>query len=66
MIKWKRPSGSIIETNDSDASIEYAVANGWEQVDKPKPKPAKKATKKVVKDDDSVAGDRRGSGEDRS
>lgn len=29
MITWIRPSGSKIETNESDATIEYAVAAGW-------------------------------------
>jgi hypothetical protein len=32
MIKWKRPSGSIIETNETDETIEHAVKSGWEQV----------------------------------
>ena len=31
MITWVRPSGSEIETNDSDASIATAAANGWER-----------------------------------
>jgi hypothetical protein len=32
MIKWKRPSGLIIETNETDETIEHAVKSGWEQV----------------------------------
>ncbi len=51
MIKWIRPSGSIIETNDTDASIEYAAKNGWEFADKPKPE--KKKPKKVASNDNS-------------
>ena len=51
MIKWKRPSGNMIETNDTDASIEYAVSNDWEQADKPKPK---KASKKAATNDNSA------------
>ena len=40
-IKWIRPSGSEIETNDSKDVIDYCVSLGW--------KPAKKkATKKKV------------------
>lgn len=39
-IKWVRPSGSEIETNDSKDVIDYCVSLGW--------KPAKKATKKKV------------------
>ena len=31
MITWVRPSGTEIETNDSDASIATAAANGWER-----------------------------------
>ena len=71
MIKWKRPSGRIIETNDSDAIIEYAAENGWELVKeeepKPeqKPKPKKKAIPKAVENDNSVADSGRVSGRDR-
>lgn len=64
MIKWKRPSGSIIELQGTDELIKYALDNNWEQVDKPKPK--KKATKKVVDNDNSVADSGRVGGEDRS
>ena len=52
MIKWTRPSGSTIETNDSKATIEYAVANGWEQV-KPKQAPKKVKTKVIANDNSS-------------
>ena len=43
MIKWKRPSGSTIETNETDATIKHAVESGWERV---KPK-KNKAVKQV-------------------
>ena len=33
MFKWKRPSGSIIETNETDASVEAAAALGWKPYD---------------------------------
>lgn len=55
MIKWKRPSGKFIETNDTDASIQHAIDNDWKQV---KAKP----NRKVVDDDDSTADSRRGGG----
>jgi len=32
-IKWRKPNGSIIETNGEKASIETAVALGWELVE---------------------------------
>jgi hypothetical protein len=63
MIKWVRPSGSYIETNDTDASIEYAAKNGWKIAEEPKPK--KKVTPKAVKNDNSVTDGGRSSGKDR-
>jgi len=29
MYKWTKPNGSIIETNETDASVEAATALGW-------------------------------------
>ena len=37
MIKWKRPSGSIIETNETDETIKHAIASGWKRVKRVKP-----------------------------
>ncbi len=31
MIKWIRPSGRPITTNESDSSIAYAKANNWQR-----------------------------------
>lgn len=48
MIKWKRPSGSTIETNDSSETVAYAKSLGWEEI-KPlstKPVKAKELAKK--------------------
>lgn len=36
-IKWVRPSGSEIETNDTEATVAYAEASGWTRAeDKPR------------------------------
>jgi hypothetical protein len=51
MIKWIRPSGTEIETNESEASIEVAKALGWKRADKAeKPKKARR-TKEQMKAD---------------
>ena len=42
MIKWIRPSGNEIETNNTKASVEYAESHGWKRV---KGKPGPKAKK---------------------
>lgn len=48
MIKWKKPSGVIIETNESKASKEAAVKLGWELVvESPQPKKRGPKPKKV-------------------
>ena len=51
MIKWKRPSGSFIDTVETSAIIKYAENNGWVQAEKvvEKPAEAKKKAKKVKK-----------------
>lgn len=33
MIKWKRQSGSLIETNNRSETIKYALKSGWERLD---------------------------------
>lgn len=33
MIKWKKPNGTEIETNDLPANIERALELGWVRVD---------------------------------
>ena len=66
MIRWKRPSGSFIETGDSPALIKYAVENGWIQAEKVVNKPAdkpvkvKKKAKKVSYDNSTPDHKRRG------
>ena len=65
MIEWTRPSGSTIETNNSDATIKYAEANGWKQKGKPK-QASRKVNPKVTANDDSETDSRRGSRGNRS
>jgi len=58
MIKWKKPNGTELETNEIKGNIEFAEAQGWKRVtedideldntdetDGPKKAPKKKATK---------------------
>lgn len=54
MIKWMRPSGKPITTNEKSATVEYAESLGWTREDasqpkeviiKAKPTKAKKQTK---------------------
>ncbi len=45
-IKWKRPSGSTIETNDSQATIEQCESLGYTRVKAPAKKAAKKKAAK--------------------
>ena len=42
-IKWKRPTGSLIETNDREDTIINAMKAGWERVVEKKAAPKKKA-----------------------
>lgn len=48
MIKWVKPSGVTIETNDTEYSVREAHALGWKRIDdaKPEQKPAEKPAKK--------------------
>ena len=47
-MKWIKPSGIKIETNDSEATLEYCKSLGWKE-DKPEPEviTPKKTTKKA-------------------
>lgn len=45
-MKWKRPSGSEIETNDEPATIEHCKSLGWEEAKEAKKQTAKKQTAK--------------------
>ena len=47
-MKWIRPSGSEIETNDLEATIEHCKSLGWKE----KKEEVKKATKKTSKKTD--------------
>jgi hypothetical protein len=49
-MKWIKPSGIEIETNDTEAIREYALSLGWKEVKRGR-KP--KATKEPVTDGDS-------------
>lgn len=42
MIKWKKKDGTIVKTNDEDASIRAAIDLGWEQVKEEDDKQTKK------------------------
>lgn len=45
MIKWTKPNGNSIETNEEKATIEYCESLGWtkaEEKKKPGPKPKPK------------------------
>lgn len=33
MIKWKKPSGTVIETNDAEATLEAARSLGWVEME---------------------------------
>jgi len=37
-MKWKKPNGSEIETNDDEATIEYCKSLKWKEVKTKKPK----------------------------
>jgi len=38
MIKWVKPSGLKIETNDKDETVEYCESLGWKKSNGRKPK----------------------------
>ena len=42
LIKWKRPSGQPLQTNDDKETVKYLESLGYEQI-KPGRKPAVKA-----------------------
>ena len=44
-MKWIRPSGSPIETNDSPETIAHAESLGWKEIKKVVKKSAKKKAK---------------------
>ena len=50
-IKWIRPSGASIETNDADGTIAYAEAQGWKRASAAK-KTVVKKIKETLKSDD--------------
>ena len=53
MIKWKRPSGTFIETNEKQETIEYAESLGWKREgaeEKPKRKRRSKAEMEADKE----------------
>lgn len=45
-MKWTKPSGSQIETNDDAATIKYCESLGWKRAKKMVKKTVKKAVKK--------------------
>lgn len=47
-MKWTRPTGATIETNDCKATIEHAIASGWKEY---KPEAPKKTVEKVKTND---------------
>ena len=51
MLKWKRPSGTEIETADTEAIREYASKEGWKL----------KECKEAVTDDNSTTDSKRSS-----
>ena len=46
MIKWKKPNGTELETNDDKGNVEFAELNGWVRVEKA---PVTKKTVKTAK-----------------
>jgi len=50
-MKWIRPSGSIIETNDNKATIEHCVQLGWKhQEENIKPKRTRRTKEQIEAD----------------
>jgi len=54
-MKWIRPSGSEIETNDEKGTIEYCKSLGWKE------KGAKEETKKEVKKESKLVSKKKSS-----
>lgn len=49
-MKWQKPSGMEIETNDMPETIEYCKSLGWKPMDeKPEPKKEQKKPDKGMK-----------------
>ena len=48
MVKWKKPSGKTIETNEEKATIEAALDHGWKLV-KPTISPEEKKMNALIK-----------------
>lgn len=48
-IKWIRPSGTEIETNDTEDVIDYCISLGWKPAESEKKPARKKAKKKTAK-----------------
>lgn len=49
MIEWKKENGTIIKTNEEEASIRAAIDAGWEQVKPEEKAPAPKKQRKPKK-----------------
>lgn len=45
MIEWKKENGTVIKTNEEEASIRAAIDAGWEQVKLEEKAPEQKAPK---------------------
>lgn len=53
-MKWMRPSGTEIETRDTEEIREYALSLGWKEVKRVrKPKPKTEVKTEVSDDGDS-------------
>jgi len=48
-IKWIRPSGTEIETNDDKDVVDYCISLGWKPAESEKKPVKKKATRKRSK-----------------
>lgn len=70
MIKWVKPSGLKIETNDKDATVEYCESLGWKQSNGKKPRKPRTPKTPIVEDNEGALGDTdgivEGSGSDAS
>jgi hypothetical protein len=46
-MKWTKPNGNEIETNDEKATVDYCESLGWEEKKAPEVKIVRKKTRKV-------------------